>query len=312
MSCRTCRPATNPRPFGKRSVPPLQPMVLSTDSSPLHRASKFPSEVCDQIIDAVADPRYLRPLDYECDPSGLRRCALVCRSWLPRSRCRLYHHIRLFEDLQTRQFISTLSISPTLGRLVKELDIRQRFPADSSSWIHRVVIYLPPFLKDLKKLSLAYLPALHPTFPLLCSQFTSVQELKLGYLSHPVWSFREIVQIVNRFPRLRHLTLNCCRWLKPAHHYGGKQLELAALRVYNECGEDILQWLLTSRSFSNLTELEWCYRMRNEPDVDPSLLLQALVKSCACTLQSLSLPVGLGYFPERGENQFMSVVALSY
>lgn len=255
------------------------------DEIHFHSSKTLPTEVCEQIIDAVTP---LGRIDTKL--GNLVNCALVCRSWLPRSRRCLYSSIALDTELKTRQLISTLSTSPSLGCLVKELIIdaydRSR-EVSSFSWVYSAVTSLPPFLKDLKTLWLWYLPSLHSLFPILCSRFSTVQYLRLIEMHH--CSFREIVQIVQRFPRLRRLDLVGCIWRRPGSHFGGKQLMLDSLTVLDIADDghssgDILRWILATHSSSSLSHLRWIIPLAfSGPEP------QQLVRSCTRTLRSVSL-----------------------
>lgn len=252
----------------------------------LRLGPRLPTEVCEQILDVT--PR----------SGDLGRCALVCRSWLPRSRLRLYYRIELDGNLQTLRLITAFETSPDLGRLVNILQLPKstaRKGSDASkpsnNWIYKAVSTLPRYLTCLEALHFYDLPQLHSIFPVLCSKFTSIKQLEIVHPQN--WSFCDVARMVNMFPHLQHLALSDCKWRRPIHFSRSKRHVFATLRMTQmidlDCGDDVLEWILASRSASTLTELYWSGLKASHN----ATLLQMVLQNCPRTLQKVYIGPGL-------------------
>lgn len=95
----------------------------------METALSIPPELHDQTIDHLCD-----------DKSALRSCALVCRSWLPRSRLHLFQSVRLTGVWkEAEEFSAHLTTHPTLGRYVRRLEVRGHVHARTMISILRMV-----------------------------------------------------------------------------------------------------------------------------------------------------------------------------
>lgn len=211
----------------------------------------LPTEICENIITMVTEYGSLPEKEV-----GLSACALVSRSWTPKARFHLYNLIHLGSDLRTKQFLNTLSLSPTLGHNVETLQIWPDDKASPHGWIYKILFFLPPRLPHLRGLIFGDLPVVHQIFFAAVSRFTTVVTLELDSLESQ--SFGEIVRLVNRFPQLQRLNLFHCEWRSPieAQVYNRRQPPLSTLFVDNEnveCTKDVLRWALESHSASVLT-----------------------------------------------------------
>ena len=147
----------------------------SQTSSPNPNSSSFvpglPLELWEYIIDMFHGWEH---------PFDIVAICLVCRAWVPRARLRLYSDVVLLRHTQAEKFLEVLVANPRYGPLILSLFI---WPTSSSEeppllhcqWIHQIILTLPPFLPNIRTLRLMELPPLHPTFPMLCSRFKTVQ-----------------------------------------------------------------------------------------------------------------------------------------
>ena len=244
----------------------------------------FPIEVFEHIIDMIAESRF--PYHKE-RVRILHACVLVARSWVPRSRIHLYGHIGLDSDLRTTQFLDSVTKSPALGEYVRFLLISPRFGETeiSGGWIFRAISILPPLLPHLYELALWDIPVLHPVYIAVLSRFRTIESLELVGIKRR--SLQEIVQLINRFPRLRRLCLWECGWKTPGRYYYGKQHNLSTLEMrYNNLldSKPLLEWDLESKSTCVLTAF------RSDSDVTGSTL-DHILQSCCSTLRELHLDV---------------------
>lgn len=269
--------------------PALTPQntVPTTDMrSPVIMASglEIPTEVVEQIIDIVAE--LTDRLDWEEHEERLRdlhACALVARPWVLRSRLHLFRHVVLRSDLEIKQFLDSLTNalnkSPPFGHYVQNLRI---WPTEevSCGWIFKALSTLPPLVPHLRELAFWKLPDLRPECVAVLSRFRTVESLWLVLLSRQ--SLREIVQLINRFPRLRQLHVHGCRWKLPCRRYSGKQHSLTTLDVYSSGRVSLLDWSLESKSIGALTAL------RADSDVAGSAM-DRILETCRSTLRELHL-----------------------
>ncbi len=267
--------------------------TFAVDTFP--RRPRLPVEIWERIIDAATAAVAIKTGHQDIDQlyALMSACALVCHTWKTKSRVLLYNRVWLGGAVRTRRLLRTLSDTPSLGRLVKELrlDFLHGYQAQSMDskkpvyrldWAYKALCYLPRYLQKLKTLQFWYMPSLQPIFMLHCSQFTTVESLNFQYSSI---SFLEIVQLVNRLPHLQKLKILECKWRQPVHCYAKKICQLTSLDMDlddNGLGViDIMEWLIKSDSISLLTNLDWSL-------VYPSQisLLNKMLESCKATLQS--------------------------
>ena len=254
----------------------------------------FPTEVFEHIIDIIAEgDGYF--YNGEKVPS-LHACALVARSWVPRSRIHLYRDIELDSDLRTTQFLDSVTKSPALGKYVRFLMIWPLSDKRESSggWIFRAINILPPLLPHLYELILWSLPDLHPVYIAVLSRFRTIESLELRFID---WnSLQEIVQLINRFPRLRRLRVRDCGWKVPGRCYHGKQHNLSSLEMQRNhlSVKPLLEWVFESDSTRALTA--FC----TESHVSASAL-DRILQSCCSTLRELSLV----FYGDEGERLYM-------
>lgn len=257
-------------------------------------SSRLPTEIYERIIDAVADlarGKWLQVLGWTV--ADLPSCTLVCRTWLPRSRYHLYHHVRLDGTSRTRQFIFTMSTSILLGNHVIELTLDayvepwQKPTVPDFNWIYQAASVLSPHLKNLDVLRFRGLPLLHPTFPIRLSTFVTIKKLVIDSFDGGT-TFGEVVRFIGRFPQLRHLAIHWCTWRQPVSYLTRQQCQLSSLYVEQPgiVKRDIIRWLfpncteatpslteLVFRDTSQIPQSDWLESTWSLRDVLPSHLL---------------------------------------
>lgn len=247
---------------------------------------RLPTEVCERIIDFIRDDE---PVGSKVSRDTLCACALVCRSWTPRSQLHLFVCVELSSTLQAQSFLDVLARSPSVCLGVESLIISPSPPKDPLKtppcyyrWIHTVLSTLPRILTNLERLDFRRLPTLHQTFIPLASQFKTVKELYLRNLDKQ--SFSEIIRLVNRFPQLQILYLIDCKWTQPAHYYPSKQHRPQLLTIWLEghCWENARKWLSSSRCLSAVTDMS--FRNINTVVIHE---LAGVLQQCTGTLRQL-------------------------
>ncbi|RPD64355.1 hypothetical protein L227DRAFT_326226 [Lentinus tigrinus ALCF2SS1-6] len=95
----------------------------------------LPIELCELIMDLVVEPfpRWKRfHWSTDCRPGNVVHCARVCSAWLPRARCVLYSSVLFKNPSQVQHFINSITESPLLADMVRELVIK---PEDDNTYI---------------------------------------------------------------------------------------------------------------------------------------------------------------------------------
>ncbi|KAJ3480962.1 hypothetical protein NLI96_g7987 [Meripilus lineatus] len=187
-------------------------------TSPHPQGPQLPTEICEEIISS---------LDTCFDQSTLWACALVCRSWLPRSRVQLYQSARVGGE-RIHKFLDMVMMYPHLGVNVKQLDL-EKYREDSTD-IYRFFSDIIPLLPNITSLSYDSLPIPYFHLPLFSSGLPSLISLTLWNIKAD--SFGDFVRFVSFHKHLKELTIWGCSWERSSvHHYrfGG---------VF-----DILRWL---------------------------------------------------------------------
>lgn len=225
---------------------------------------RVPTEVCERIISFIPDYDFMArfgSLD-RWSRWALMDCCQVCRSWVPTSQRLLFAAVELQRSNNALTFIGIVTRSPSIRPWVESLTIWpldtvtpssaifdvgdseleesrgliietprpiQSNPTCNHNWIYKVLTTLPPVLTNLHWLRLHHLPPLHPTSIPLISRFGNVQRLDLLKL-HSL-SFREIIRLVNSFPKLQSLYLDICEWKQPASFYARKRPHLLSIHI---------------------------------------------------------------------------------
>lgn len=163
----------------------------------------LPIEVCELVIDHLADHRYPTWRDSGQPQSYLYHCCLVSRSWLPRARHRLYRRPYLYID-RICTFHSSLLLRPDLGAAVEVLVL-----SSNGSWTHHQLsllpVVLPRQLPNLQHILFQHIHFrdLHPSFFRHMHQFRGVSHVTCHsvvfatpyLLSHLVTSLPSLQQL---------------------------------------------------------------------------------------------------------------------
>ncbi|KAI0950995.1 hypothetical protein AcW1_008156 [Taiwanofungus camphoratus] len=172
--------------------------------------SIIPTEVFERIID-LYDTRALE------DRNALMACALTCRSWLPRSRYRLFYSVKVSSLQERGRFSNLITASPSLNDLVRELDIG----ADSYGARVKVLGSFPYVLArrltQVVSLHIVFdltrdAPSVLPSFPILVSEFTSITKLEMRGVRFS--TFTDFGRLVCALPSLRTLICSSVTWRK--------------------------------------------------------------------------------------------------
>lgn len=261
---------------------------MMTSSSLNILFSRLPLEVCEMVIVRVAQ---LPQPDVHTTVQSLYACSLVCRSWVPRSRTHIFRSVLLYSSKKGKRFIIALSTTPGLGEYVDELTITVGYPdpgePGGTGWIHQVLSAAAPLLVNLNRLAFGNLRVLHPTFIALVSQLKTVRTLIVNDFRVGNQSFREIVQLTNRFKNLQDLVISRTEWKLPVSFYRGRSCSFTSLRVNPEffpCLNDVLHWLVASSCTSSLVQIQLTCQL-------PVPLLDTFLLSCGPTLQTLELQI---------------------
>lgn len=235
---------------------------------------KLPLEVCEEIIDDVAQDVWVKlepPISYRSAIHDLYACSLTCRSWVPRSRINLFRRIQLSSQEQAGLLRASFDKSQRLREFVEYLCIDCLIgQGQSNGWIYYIFRDLPSCFPNLRRLELRNLPFLRATFILTTSWFNNVKSLSLQHLMYQ--SFREAIQLVNALTNLEELTITNCTWSSPGYYYPSRAphrlttLSVTGLRP--DLTPDPFNWVVTSHSASLLTKLqldvyEWSSEMQH-------------------------------------------------
>ncbi|TBU37314.1 hypothetical protein BD309DRAFT_876683 [Dichomitus squalens] len=188
---------------------------------PNPNASRFPVEVCENIIDKLYSLFVIERVE---DSRALHRCALVCRAWRVRSQRNLFYSVVLRDLPALQKFSAVLDNAPHLCEYVYELTLTGRTLHTTASPLSLLPIALHGKLPKLQEVtinrvredevwdstaselesakSLQYLP-LHPRFALYFSAFTTVSRLHIFDLTFG--HFNEMARMINSLPALRIL-----------------------------------------------------------------------------------------------------------
>lgn len=262
----------------------------------------LPLEVCENIISLIrngANVFYVGSKSVTGNISTvLLNCALVCRSWLPRSRILLYRivHLRQKHSRSAELFNTTILRNSKLGEYVRELHIHP--DGEPSNWFYK--LHQLPF-PNLSHLTYGDLPVVHPSFFVYPKLFGTVNSLELTGMDR--WNFRDIVRLLNGFPNLRRLSVDWPAWdpRSPFYCPGSDRrrhtsttsdthfaLEFDGKRDQEETIENLLHWLIRQKPFSLPREF------RLECHVDTGIFLQSqhlkvLISQQSQMLENLTL-----------------------
>lgn len=175
----------------------------------------IPIELQEHVIDLIHDESYHNLT------ATLWNCALTCRSWLPRTRRRLYRRVEFHATLkkQGQLLVKVLHTSPEVADTVRELQIssdpeeeledsQKRFDVRNVA----PLIVLSGKLPCLTSLYIGHmLPHLPPArLPLMLAGFPTLTTLELRAMAFT--SFVAFQRMLAASPRLRRLSATSLAW----------------------------------------------------------------------------------------------------
>ena len=208
----------------------------------------IPQEITDYILDFLHD-----------NPKALRACARVCRAWQPTSYYHIFSHISLQSPEACASFSQHLQDTPSIGQLVRSLDIVLQQKAKDSDSISR------PFsstacatLNALKHLSITVWNFDTNNCASLVT-FETLTHLTLHYCRFP--TFQTLTAFIHAFPNLRAVDIGDVSWdrqepeltwAKPLHRdFKLKKLTLGAVTSLPA----IVDWLLEGDTYPELDSI---------------------------------------------------------
>lgn len=210
----------------------------------------------------------------------LHSCTLVCRDWVPKSRIQLYKLVVLDNKRRAVGFATTVAAAPPLGQYTQEL--RVNLKEKHEDWIYMIHQILPPLLPNLSRLEYSQLPSLHSVFFSLAPRFKSISSLRIYSLKS--WSFREIARLLNGFPNLKALEVEC-EWGSPSPFYCRPTnlkehpplcLRLDCHDLTLPCIDNMLHWITRRRLPCSLEEFTIdCEEFSNRSEYLSDLLFQS-------------------------------------
>ncbi|KAI0718178.1 hypothetical protein C8T65DRAFT_94918 [Cerioporus squamosus] len=180
-------------------------------------SQRLPLELQFLILDVIS--RYSQ--SWLIMRGSLRSCALTCQAWLPQARRHLYHAVYLDDPWQTPLFARTLTVSPSIGPLIKHLHLpyfsyivvdeygsQQRpFPG--------YVPFTPVAVSNVSSLRSVTIKVprkdYDPSFWLqLIGSFSVLRNLESLSIHNAMCPFPGILHLIWSFPALRSVELDNC------------------------------------------------------------------------------------------------------
>ncbi|RPD55735.1 hypothetical protein L227DRAFT_299761 [Lentinus tigrinus ALCF2SS1-6] len=220
----------------------------------------MPPEITDAIISGVAlDDYWNSPRPSRSHT--LAMCALVCRSWLPRSRAELFgvfyiEHERTYDLLVERVVRSQETmLSPYLAS-VNSLDLSGSGSDQLSQAARLFFVEFAGKLPGLRTLDVYRIDFSHQRpsvkWPLLLSQFRTITSLSLWHCEFS--SFNDVRRLLTALPLLSTLLISWLTWPTVPHEMHLQTTprprtywpELHELRIWNlppQCAAVFLRWI---------------------------------------------------------------------
>ncbi|PCH34134.1 hypothetical protein WOLCODRAFT_22481 [Wolfiporia cocos MD-104 SS10] len=206
-------------------------------------AANIPPEVFELIIDCVGFTNL--------PTQSLLACALVRRSWLPRSQRNLWRVVTFGKDRQLHLFHVALKAHPGNAELVRELNIVWRRTWDKGT-LQRILNFPFVLARRLPNLqSIAVHSALQERTPILMTPkfFVALGEFSVCHLILNALRFRssnDFCRVILALPRLSELECYDIRWEYNSPFFAGYpngNLKLVSLSV-GELTAEVLSQLL--------------------------------------------------------------------
>lgn len=271
--------------------------------------SALPTELCERIIDFVAD-RGEGADDMwlpEVYPT-LQACALTCRAWLARSRFHLFRVVGVGKQGKTfEDFVSLVEANPILQEFVYTFLVHGEAERKGSNF-RLLPLKIPRLLRKLTTLNLqndTLCP--QPSFFASLRQFTNIQQL--GFRSVAFQSVQDFRRMLCSLPNLQELAISYPRWLPgpngvppPPSVRQHPRLLVLSVDAHFEWTSDprssmFMRWFFQSGMTSSLKSL---YMVACTVVTEPFLsAVESIVGGTKASLVELSLSFGVGIHFER-------------
>ena len=172
---------------------------------PLASQLPLPGEVTDAIIDHLHD-----------DERSLRRCAVVCHSWLPGSRYHLFYTIKVRNSARAQSLAAFLAANPDIASFIQHLDLR----GPPERWNHETLQFtelegLLPLLPSIRFLSIFNMILVEPAGgqgggaqPVTTLSLGSLVELSVEGSSNLFWGDNPLIfRLLGFFPSISRVRL---------------------------------------------------------------------------------------------------------
>lgn len=248
----------------------------------------LPIEIHERIIGLLESGR---------SAGTVANCALVCRQWLPFSRYKLYHVVRLDNFRQWIRFrnlmLTTDESLPIAGylRMVRELDIHgdsrdvstgtlrwKRVKWDKNEqrpWVHLALEYSSARLSRSTKIHLTNIDWSQTWNPIICcANFSALTTLVLSGCRFS--DVRQLHRFVAAFPSLGDLSLFQLSLRSTSTHscvLKGHPLQRLTFAPVEEETLAVLQWLTNAGWVQKLTYLQGATN-QNVPDEEWETLIE--------------------------------------
>ena len=168
------------------TLPPQPPPNLLTRST--LKVPDLPPEITDRILDHLHH-----------DLETLRKCSLVCKEWLPRSRHHAFRRVTLRGGAKLEQLQEIIDTNPSLAHCIRELTLKIGNGIDpTSSWL---TTDLPPLIKRLPPITRLEVDGEGVCYAEAFRPFPSVRQL---FLQHCIfYTFNEFAESLCYLPSLQ-------------------------------------------------------------------------------------------------------------
>lgn len=198
------------------------PLLPSSPVCVHQRVPALPTEVCERIIDFVAQEdafvsRWMLWKQDVCDT--LLACALTCRAWAPRAQLHLFRFLGVHCAPRDRRspeaFAALVGRHGALRTYVESLSVYLGDDATASTW-RALAVRAPHMLPRLRHFRLArgtLYPAPGHAFEMSLRQFVSVRRLSLWAVTF--YSVADLRRAVSAIHGLQNLVISWLAWHTP-------------------------------------------------------------------------------------------------
>ncbi|RPD75678.1 hypothetical protein L226DRAFT_51599 [Lentinus tigrinus ALCF2SS1-7] len=236
----------------------------------------IPPEITDDVISAAA----LTDIIGFPDTHTLAMCALVCRTWLPRSRAKLFETIYIGNQRRYNLLVERVLHSETMSRYLASVNVlciyedKRHNQFLSSIGGRPFLVEFAGKLPGLRQLIVSGIDWTHQRpsvrWHLPLSQFRTITTLRLE--NSIFSSFNDVRRILTALPLLSNLSTSCLTWhtvsqalhlqMTP-HPVRTYWPELHTLSIYyalgdpRDCAETFLKWITAALGGSTIKVLTY-------------------------------------------------------